>query len=345
MQKSKKATIVIIISILLYGLLGSLKLVKDINKIYLNIINPLIWISLAIFLHFMLKKNYENKKLRKTIIEYSIIATLVFIIVYMLSGLIVTFGRNPYATSLRGLTHNLWMLGTVIIAKEYIRFKLINNVYDKEKTKIAILISIAYVLIDIEFTRFMGRQVLPITIAKYVVQSVVPNIARNAVFSYTSIHSDFLPAMIYQFVTQLYFWVSPILPNSPWIMTTIIDTTIPAILFMYIRYTKNKISYLKSSESIRNSDPKSIITLIILIVLVIWFAVGIFPIKPIAIATGSMEKELYVGDVAIIKKCKANDVNVGDIIEYQMQGYTVIHRIIEKKTKKWNILFCNKRWQ
>ena len=79
-----------------------------------------------------------------------------------------------------------------------------------------------------------------------------------------------------------------------------------------------------------------------MIILAIWFAVGIFPIKPVAIATGSMEKELMVGDVAIIKKCKANDVNVGDIIEYSMGDFTVIHRIIEKTQKNGSYFFVTK---
>ena len=78
------------------------------------------------------------------------------------------------------------------------------------------------------------------------------------------------------------------------------------------------------------------------IILAIWFAIGIFPIKPVAIASGSMEEELHIGDVAIIQKCNANDVNVGDIIEYQMDGYTVIHRIIEKKQRKGEFYFVTK---
>ena len=55
-----------------------------------------------------------------------------------------------------------------------------------------------------------------------------------------------------------------------------------------------------------------------------------------------MEKELFLGDVAIIEKCNANDVNVGDIIEYQMEGYTVIHRIIEKRQENGMFYFKTK---
>ena len=342
MQKSKIATIITIIVILLYGLIGSFKLIKEINIIYMYIINPLVWIVISLFLYFLLGKNIENKKLKKSIMQYTTIAALAFIIIYMLSGLVVTFGKNPYSTTLTGFVHNFWMFGTVIIAKEFIRYKLINNVYDKEKKIIAILISIVYVVIDFEFTRFMGRGNVAYSLSKYILQNTLPYIAKNIVFSYIAIHSNCLPSIIYELLTKIYIWVSPILPNSPWIMTTIIDTSIPTVLFLYIRFSKNKINHLRSKEDIKNSDPKNIIPLVMLIVLAVWFAVGVFPIKPIAIATGSMEKELCAGDVAIIQKCGPNDVNVGDIIEYQMEGYTVVHRIIEKKQKNGDFYFITK---
>lgn len=342
MQKSKNATIVIIILILLFGLLGSIKLVRSINIIYLYIINPIFWIGLSILLHNLLGKNIENRKLKKTIMEYTIIATLVFIIVYMLSGLFVTFGKNPYSTTPIGLLHNLWITGTIRVAKEFVRYKLINNVYEKDKNKIAIMITVIYVIIDIEITRFIGTNITVFSIVKYLIQTILPNVARNVLFSYIAINGNYIASIIYQIVTNLYFWISPILPNSPWVMTAIIDITIPIILFLYIRYTKNKLNIFKSRENIVNSDPKNIIPLVIAIILAIWFAIGIFPIKPVSIASGSMEDELHIGDIAIIQKCSANDVNVGDIIEYQMEGYTVIHRIIEKNQRNGTFYFITK---
>lgn len=342
MQKSKNATIVIILFILVYGLFANFKLVKEVNVLYLYVINPIFWIAIAVLLHFILGKSIENKKLKKPIIQYTIIAVLIFIIIYMLSGLFVTFGSNPYNTSLKGLIYNLWILGSVIVAKEYIRYRLINNVYDKYKIKIAILISIVFIMIDININQFLGVTITPLMITKYIIQTLLPIIAKNIVFSYTSIYCGFTPAVIYQIMTNLYFWISPIIPNSPWIMTAIIDTTIPTILFLYIRYVKNKLDIFRNRENIINSDPRNIIPLVIVIIIAIWFAVGVFPVKPVAIASGSMEKELFVGDVAIIKKCNANDVNVGDIIEYQMEGYTVIHRVIEKKQTKGEYYFITK---
>lgn len=342
MQKSKLTTLCFIIIILVYGLISSVKLVYSINSIYLKLLNPFFWILLTILIFFTLGKGYENRKLKRNILQYTIISVLIYIIIYMVSGLFVTFGKNPYNTNLIGLIENIWMLGVPLCAKEYIRFKLINNVYEKDKIKIATLISIVYIIIDIEYGRFIGSHVATLTVIKYVSQVIIPNIAKNTLFSYTAIYSDAIPAIVYQFITNLYYWVSPILPNCPWAMTSIIDIIIPVILFLYIRYEKNKLSFKRDRKEIINTNPGSVIPLFIAIILVLWFAMGIFPIKPIAIATGSMEKELCPGDIAIIKKCKPNDVNVGDIIEYKMEGYTVVHRIAEKKQKNGDFYFITK---
>ena len=342
MQKSKSVTAIFIIVILIYGLLSNFRFVFGLNGLYLYIVNPIFWIIFCVILLLSLGTLYTNTKLRKKIIQYTTVATLTYLIVYMLSGLFVTFGENPYSTTLKGLIINLWSLGIPIFAKEYIRYKLINNVYDRDKVKFAILISAVYIIIDIQYTSFIGQTIATLTIVKYISQVIIPNIAKNVLFSYIAIQGDYLPAILYQLVTNLYYWVSPILPNSPWAMTAIIDTVIPVILFLYIRYEKVKLVPQKDRKTMIDTNPGSVIPLVIAIILVIWFALGIFPIKPIAIATGSMEKEICVGDVAIIKKCNSNDVNVGDIIEYQMEGYTVVHRIIEKRQNNGKFSFITK---
>ena len=342
MKKSKNATIVILIAIFTYGLLGSIKLVKDINTIYLYIINPIFWIGLSIILFNMLGKSIEKRKIKKDITEYTLIATIVFIVTYMLSGLFVTFGNNPYNTSIIGVLHNLWIFGTVLVAKEYVRYRLINNVYEKDKTKIAVLIAIIYVIIDIEINRIIGQSATIYSVSKYFVEMVLPNIAKNVLFSYIAIKGNYIPSAIYQLITNLYFCISPILPNSPWVMTAIINITIPTILFLYIRYANNKINIKRNRESIANSDPRAVIPIVVIIILGLFFAMGIFPIKPVAIASGSMEKELYVGDVAIVQKCTANDIKVGDIIEYQLEDYTVIHRVIAINQNNGNFYFSTK---
>ena len=342
MQKSKNITIAIIILMLIYGLLANLKLVFNINAIYLYIINPLFWITLAVFLKIAIGKSYQKSRIKKEVIQYILIAVIIYILTYMISGLFITFGNNPYFTTVKGFLINLWMFGTVIISKEYIRYRLINNVYENDKKEIAILVSLIYIIIEIGLNKYVNTKITLLFALKDICQNLIPLIAKNVLYSYISMKSDWKPASIYELFTKLYLWLSPILPNAPWIMVAIIETTIPTILFFYIRYANSKNSEIKSRQEIENVNPKNSIPLVVLVILVIWFTIGVFPIKPIAIASGSMEKELYVGDVVIVKKCNANDIVNGDIIQYQMKGYTVIHRVVEKKQKNGEYYFTTK---
>ena len=327
---------------LIYGLLANLKLVFNINAIYLYIINPLFWITLAVFLKIAIGKSYQKSKIKKEVIQYILIAVIIYILTYMISGLFITFGNNPYFTTVKGFLINLWMFGTVIISKEYIRYRLINNVYENDKKEIAILVSLIYIIIEIELNKYINTKITLLFALKDICQNLIPLIAKNVLYSYISMKSDWKPASIYELFTKLYLWLSPILPNAPWIMVAIIETTIPTILFFYIRYANSKNSEIKSRQEIENVNPKNSIPLVVLVILVIWFTIGVFPVKPIAVASGSMEKELYVGDVVIVKKCNANDIVNGDIIQYQMKGYTVIHRVIEKKQKNGEYYFTTK---
>lgn len=342
MQKSKNITIAIIILMLIYGLLANLKLVFNINAIYLYIINPLFWITLAVFLKIAIGKSYQKSRIKKEVIQYILIAVIIYILTYMISGLFITFGNNPYFTTVKGFLINLWMFGTVIISKEYIRYRLINNVYENDKKEIAILVSLIYIIIEIELNKYINTKITLLFALKDICQNLIPLIAKNVLYSYISMKSDWKPASIYELFTKLYLWLSPILPNAPWIMVAIIETTIPTILFFYIRYANSKNSEIKSRQEIENVNPKNSIPLVVLVILAIWFTIGVFPVKPIAVASGSMEKELYVGDVVIVKKCNANDIVNGDIIQYQMKGYTVIHRVIEKKQKNGEYYFTTK---
>ena len=336
MQKSKSFTLVTICLILVYGIIASLVLTTKLNFVYLYIINPVFYIVIAIILRILIGKQINNSKITKKSKEYAVIGALAYIIISLLLGLIVTFGKNPYSKTLLGVLTNIWIFGSVVISKEYIRYKLINNVYEKDKIKIAVLI------VDMNINRFVTENLTAIFVIKQIFVNIIPLIVKNILFSYIAIYADFRASIIYQLIIDAYLWLSPILPNLNWMMDSILEISVPIVLLMYLQYIKTKNSIYKSKEDLLRSDPRNAIPIVIVIVLAMWFAVGVFPIKPVSIASGSMFPEIHVGDIALIKKCNANDIIVGDIIQYQMEGYTVIHRVIEKKQKNGEYIFITK---
>lgn len=62
--------------------------------------------------------------------------------------------------------------------------------------------------------------------------------------------------------------------------------------------------------------------------LLLLFSLGILPWIPTAIATGSMEPALQVGDMAVIDTGNTHP-REGDIIQFQKDGISVVHRVTE----------------
>ena len=67
-----------------------------------------------------------------------------------------------------------------------------------------------------------------------------------------------------------------------------------------------------------------------LLLLLLAFLRGWLPIAPVAVATGSMELSIHIGDAVIVCQTDPLSLQVGDIIQYERNGMYVIHRIVEK---------------
>lgn len=340
MQKSKFITIFFIFVIFVYIIYSQLHLVS-LGNIYTFIINPLFFIGISIILKFFITPPYNTNKYKKDIIQYVLITILAYSLIYLLSGLFVSFGKNPYSTSIDGIIINLYATGLVVFCKEYIRYKLINNVYNSDKNLIFILIVIVFSLLD--FNVFsISSNIGFYYLFKQIFYTLVPSIFKNILFTYIVKYTDYLPSFLYEIIYYLILWISPILPNSPWILEAILNSIFPLMLLLYCGYFINKKDRFNLSTINKPSNPSALFPFGICLILLIWFALGIFPIKPVGIATASMYPELKVGDLTFIKKCSSNDIEVHDIIEYKLDGYTVIHRVKEIYKKDGEIFFITK---
>ena len=84
----------------------------------------------------------------------------------------------------------------------------------------------------------------------------------------------------------------------------------------------------------RSAEKKDIIEWLVISVLsvtIVWFSVGLFPLFPSVILTGSMEPGIMPGDIILVEKLDGSSVNIGDIVMYYSEdGINITHRVIEK---------------
>lgn len=341
MQKSKNITIIIIILLIIYFYINQVFL-ANLGNVYTFIINPLSFLVIAILLKIFIISPYSTNKFKRDIIQYVLIAMLLYAIIYLISGLFTGYGKNPYSTSAQGVIINLFATATVFCSIEYIRFKLIHNIYKEDINIIFVLLVITFSIWDFNFFGFITSHMSVYTVFKQLFYKLIPIVVKNILFTYISLKSDYVPSIIYNLLYYMILWISPILPNSPWILEAMLSTIFPLILLLYIRYYISKKDRFHLSGTYKDSNPFGLIPFSILLVMLIWFTLGVFPIKPVGIATASMYPEIKVGDAVIIQKCTANDIEIQDIIEYQMEGYTVIHRVINKYRKDGEMFFITK---
>ena len=55
-----------------------------------------------------------------------------------------------------------------------------------------------------------------------------------------------------------------------------------------------------------------------------------FGYKPFIVLSGSMETEIYSGDIAVAKVVNVNTLKIGDVIAYRSGDSVITHRIVEK---------------
>jgi signal peptidase len=285
---------------------------------------------MVIIIYIILPEKKIKKKKDEQIFKYSMIAGLVYIIIYLLSGIVVSYGKNPYSNTLKGILINIWVTGIEIISREIIRFKIINSNFNKKNNdKLNIAVVIIFSLIELDIS--LKSDITVSYLFKQITLNIIPIVIKNILFTQIVQECSFKSAIFYEMIIQLTYWISPVLPNTPWIIDALLGIVIPLILFVYAKneIIINKNHFERRGHNQVENNPKKILVTGIISIPLVCFVVGVLPISPKAIATASMYPEIKVGDVVIVMECSYNKLQIGDVIEYQIEDEYIIHRIVE----------------
>lgn len=302
-------------------------------SIFSNIIKPLLWCGvLTIIWVFPRFHSKAPAKTRESIIWWSVIFAIIFIVVQVCAGLLYGFGKSPYSRSIIGILLNILTVGTMVAARETARSYFVNSFIKKEKLVVFLLIALFMTMLEYPLSKFERLNDTE-ALVKFVAQYLVPDFCQNLFATYLAFLGGSIPAAAYMGILKAFHWLSPILPNLKWIITALIGIMCP-VFFL----TAMQNIYLKEIRAVKKSDsdnesPISWMITCILSIGIVWFSVGVFPIYPSVIATGSMEPLIMPGDVILVEKIMkeedTEELNKGDIIQFRMEDFLVSHRIIE----------------
>lgn len=254
-------------------------------------------------------------------------------------------GASPYDTSISGILVNALTIIPAITGKEMIRYYSFAATCKtlKHKRTAIFLITIIMCLVEINFGNLLSIKEFK-ELFIYSTQILLPIAAKNILMSVFIFYGGVLPSVVYIGIIQLFEKCFPVLPELSWLLDGAIGIVFPIVYAMFIS------DHVFATGRKRSEDKKSdVMYLISLLVATAfaWFCVGVFPVYPSVILTGSMEPLIMPGDVVLVHKISNEDeiyeLSKGDIINFKRGNIIITHRIKEVfKDEAGNVSFETK---
>ncbi len=273
----------------------------------------------------------DNHRYIKDIILDIIIFLSVFLLLYYLAGIFIGFTSFTDNYSMFGLVKLIITLIVTILLKEYLRYLMLcKSELSKFTTSITVIL---FIFLDITILIPNGNYSDSYNIFKFIAMTILPSISTNIAYSYIMRKAGYKPVMLYSLVISLYSYIIPIVPNPNEYIYTLVMILLPCILMykIYKFYKKESDEEEKEREYYHKRHKFiKLIPIVIVVSFIIYLYSGYFRYWTVAIASGSMEPNISVGDIVIIdQKVGKNDLKQGQIIVYKRDNTIIVHRIDE----------------
>ena len=314
------------------------------REVYKNIFNPLLFISIGIYCFFLVKE--EDKKYNfntRSIREMAIVGGLIYIIIYYLSGLLIGYSDSPFNHTFIPIIKNLYAFLVIAIGQEIIRSSFIkrdNNKKNINNIWIVTIILIIYEIITLNnFTFFNSFS----NLLTFMVKDLLPILISNIFLTYLTYREGLISSLLYKIPFVIIYVLTPIFPTNNYAVLCVIQAIVPLII--YLKLEKDYFSHLDIfiKEGISKGDKYRFALFVGLLAVVISFASGSLGVAPVVIVSGSMEPIIKRGDVVVYKKIDYKEIEIGDIIVYNLNSIRVVHRVISfKNSSNGEILLVTK---
>ncbi|HHZ17529.1 MAG TPA: signal peptidase I [Clostridia bacterium] len=318
--------------VLMMIILTGTELVPFANESYfIYFVRPLLWlgIALTVFL-FPRTKPVARPSLRRFVINMAVGAAVVYILFMMVGGMITGLGKSPYSFGLVASTINLFYIAGFTLGVEAARSYLVNSYQGKYTVPVVALISLFFVFTRLSLREMQGLEA-GMALMQYFGGTFFPAFAESLLTSYFAYLGGFVPAAAFHGILLAFERFSPILPDMTWPMKTFLGCFIPVFTLLFVRHMYFLQARLLKRTAEESNELFGWLLTSVFSVAMIWFAVGIFPVYPSVIVTGSMEPMIKPGDVVLVQKLEGDEVRLGDVIQYYHPEIkiNITHRVID----------------
>jgi signal peptidase I len=295
------------------------------------VFQPVFWLLLLLATRFLPPYRTLGRGSRQgTFIWLALFIAFLQIVLYAIGGLFSGFGKNPASFTAIGILGNLFYVGMMLVGMEISRAFLITLFSQKHRFLAIGLVSLLYTLIAIPLSQFLSFS-LDIQSADLIMSSWLPLLAENLLASLLVLIAGPRASLAYRGLLAAFWWFCPVLPDLNWVFKGLFGAVIPilGIILVNSYYTHQAVRG-QPKRVIKKTALQSgwIITALVCVVIV-WFAIGVFPFQPQLVGSGSMNPALQTGDIVIVAKMPADKIRLGDIVQYRKdENTTIIHRVV-----------------
>lgn len=243
----------------------------------------------------------------------------------------------------------------IVVLTEYARYLMINSEFGKKSYNFIIqaIMIILFFLIEMN----ISKKVYDLTSFNQLYEMFalifVQSISKNLLLNYMVKKYSMGPCILYRVIMDLYVYIIPITPKINVFIEGILLLVYPYLVYSVLKLVDNRVTRdekkkLKKKKTIRGwqkvvSGIASTITTLVFAVLVILISRE-FKFAMIAIGSESMTGTFSKGDAVIYEKVDATEqkLNENDIIVFEKDGVTIVHRIFKVYRISGNTVYKTK---
>ena len=310
-----------------------LAIILILNSFILNILGNYYYMCIflvVLLIGFKFVFGLEKGRYRytKDIIINMVIILLTSFIIYYIFGIFIGFNKTANFLTAYGIRTFIIPFTIMIVLREYLRVQMLNKA---DNSKILTFATLAlFMLLELSPRIYTSNLASNYNKFIFIALTILPIISNNIVCTYIAKKVGFIPNVFWLLVTSMYMVFLPIVPNSGYYITSLIEFLFPFVImynvFIFFRNRANDvpISYIKKRRFVE-------VPLLAVIVFVLaYFVSGFFRYYAISIATGSMLPNIKVGDVVIVDQHKDyKELKTGEIIAYKYGKVVIVHRLCD----------------
>jgi signal peptidase len=313
-------------------------------EVELYMAQPLLWLSMAGLAVWLRLREGEGLALlaKRDLILTGAMIGAIQVAVSVLLGVVLGFGNSPYSRQVLWVLLNLWYAGALLVGLETARWYLGVSAGRKSQALGFFLAWLLPLILMIPVGKY-GQLAQTGSAFRAIGQTFLPGGAESLLAASLAMAGGPLASIAYRGVMLAFEWISPILPDLPWMAAAFVGVLVPVVGLLLTGQSDEpapvKVEQTAKKPGSERASVTSWLLVGMLAVGLIWFNTGALGVRPSLISGNSMNPALYPGDVVVTGEMQPQALQVGDVIRFPRDGIDVVHRIIAVEEQNGQYVF------